>query len=303
MINKTKLFITTILLFCAIYSNAQRPTIVLQTDFGLKDGAVAAIKGVIVMYGPEAEVYDLTHEIPAYSIWDAAYRLVQTAPYWPQGTVFVSVVDPGVGTERLPIVLLTETGQYFISPDNGTLTLVAGKFGIREVRKIDTEVNRLPGSTRSNTFHGRDIFAYTAALLATKKITFEQVGPKVEQPIKQLPYIQPVLTENSITGTITVLDPEYGNVWTDISAENLDQFKFVPGEKYLITISSRQKTKFKKEVLFGTTFGEVPKGTAICYLNSMLNLALAINQGSFVSKYGISYGADWNFRIERIPKP
>lgn len=129
--------------------------LVLQTDFGLKDGAVSAMKGVAFGVDKQLKIYDLTHEIPAYNIWEASYRLYQTAEYWPQGTVFVSVVDPGVGTDRKSVVLKTKTGQYFVSPDNGTLTLVAQKFGIDSVRQIDEKVNRLKGSEKSYTFHGR----------------------------------------------------------------------------------------------------------------------------------------------------
>lgn len=116
--------------------------IVLQTDFGEKDGAVSAMRGVAFGVDNNIKVFDLTHEIPAYSIWDAAYRLYQTAEYWPSGTVFVSVVDPGVGTDRKSVVLKTKSGHYFVTPDNGTLTLIAERLGIDEIREIDEAVNR-----------------------------------------------------------------------------------------------------------------------------------------------------------------
>lgn len=127
--------------------------LVFQSDFGLKDGAVSAMKGVAIGIDKDLKIYDVTHDIPAYSIWDAAYRLYQTAEYWPAGTVFVSIVDPGVGTERLSVVLKTKNGQYFVTPDNGTLALVAEKFGIDEVRQIDEAVNRRQDSEKSYTFH------------------------------------------------------------------------------------------------------------------------------------------------------
>src|SRR5512145_343457 len=110
------------------------PAIVFQTDFGLKDGAVAEMKGVALSVGPSLQLFDITHEIPPYNIWEAAYRLNQAASFWPKGTVFVSVVDPGVGTERRSVVLRTRSGHYFVSPDNGTLTLVAEDLGIEAVR-------------------------------------------------------------------------------------------------------------------------------------------------------------------------
>ena len=162
--------------------------LVFQSDFGLKDGAVSAMKGVAVNVDKELKIYDLTHEIPAYSIWEASYRLYQTAEYWPSGTVFVSIVDPGVGTERLSVVLKTKSGHYFVTPDNGTLTLVSEKFGIDEIRQIDEAVNRRKNSEKSYTFHGRDVYAYTAARLASGDITFEQVGKKLPSKVETINY-------------------------------------------------------------------------------------------------------------------
>src|SRR6476659_9263446 len=117
--------------------SAQNKMVVFQSDFGLKDGAVSAMKGVALGVSSDLKLYDLTHEIPAYNIWEAAYRLEQTVPYWPAGTVFVSVVDPGVGTNRKSVVLKTKSGHFIVTPDNGTLTLIAQSLGIEEVRQID----------------------------------------------------------------------------------------------------------------------------------------------------------------------
>ena len=143
---------------------------------GSLDGAVASMKGVAVGVSPDIHIYDLTHQIEPYNIWQGALRLAQTAEYWPAGTVFVSVVDPGVGTERKSIVLRTKSGHYFVTPDNGTLTFVAPRLGIDAVREIDEAVNRRKNSEKSFTFHGRDVYAYTAARLAAGVISFEQVG-------------------------------------------------------------------------------------------------------------------------------
>src|SRR4051812_41287826 len=115
---------------------AQNNLLVLQSDFGLKDGAVSAMKGVAMGVSTNLKIFDLTHEIPAYNIWEASYRLYQAAPYWPTGTVFVSVVDPGVGSQRKSVVLKTKSGSFFVSPDNGSLTLVAEDLGIDELREI-----------------------------------------------------------------------------------------------------------------------------------------------------------------------
>ncbi len=144
------LFLSACIGLSSVYANN---ALILQTDFGLKDGAVSAMKGVAFSVDSNLKIFDLTHEIPPYNIWEGTYRLYQSASYWPQGSVFVSVVDPGVGTKRKSVVLKTKNGQYFVSPDNGTLTLVAQTFGIDSVREIDEKANRLKGSEKSYTFH------------------------------------------------------------------------------------------------------------------------------------------------------
>ena len=153
--------------------------LVFQTDFGLADGAVSAMYGVAHKVDSELKIFNLTHDIPQYNIWEASYRLIQTIMYWAEGTVFVSVVDPGVGTDRKSVVVKTATGQYIVTPDNGTLTHVKRMCGIVEAREIDENINRLPNSGASYTFHGRDVYAYTGARLAAGIIDFEGVGPKI----------------------------------------------------------------------------------------------------------------------------
>ncbi len=162
------------LLFLAAAAQARAP-LVLLTDFGTQDGAVSAMKGVAYGVSQDLLISDLSHENP--SIFAGAYRLYQAEQFWPAATVFVAVVDPGVGTERLSIVLKTRTGHYFVGPNNGLLSLVAERDGIEGLRQIDEHVNRRPGSEESHTFHGRDVFAYTGARLAAGVISFEQVGP------------------------------------------------------------------------------------------------------------------------------
>ena len=190
--------------------------LIFQTDFGLEEPAVASMKGVAFSVSPELNMFDITHEIPKFNIWEAAYRLDQAASYWPKGTVFVNVVDPGVGTNRKSVVLKTRSGHFFVSPDNGSLTLVAESLGIGEVREINEKVNRLEGSQRSHTFHGRDVYAYTGARLASGIITYEQVGALLEPSVMKLNYTKPQLKNERITGNVPILDAHYGNVWTNI---------------------------------------------------------------------------------------
>ena len=119
--------------------------LVFQTDFGLADGAVSAMYGVAHKVDSELKIFNLTHDIPQYNIWEASYRLIQTIMYWAEGTVFVSVVDPGVGTDRKSVVVKTATGQYIVTPDNGTLTHVKRMCGIVEAREIDENIKGFKG--------------------------------------------------------------------------------------------------------------------------------------------------------------
>jgi len=208
-----------ILFLTAAVTFAQNKIVVFQSDFGLKDGAVSAMKGVAMGVDNSLKLFDLTHEIPAYNIWEAAYRLEQTIPYWPAGTVFVSVVDPGVGTNRKSVVLKTNAGHYIVTPDNGTLTLIAASQGIAEIREIDEAVNRRKGSEKSYTFHGRDVYAFTAARLAAGAISFEEVGKSLPNEVVNIPYQKAIIERNKIKGTIAILDVQYGNIWTNIPAD------------------------------------------------------------------------------------
>ena len=273
--------------------------LVLQTDFGLKDGAVSAMKGVAFGVDKQLKIYDLTHEIPAYNIWEASYRLYQTAEYWPQGTVFVSVVDPGVGTDRKSVVLKTKTGQYFVSPDNGTLTLVAQKFGIDSVRQIDEKVNRLKGSEKSYTFHGRDVYAYTGARLAAGVIDYAQVGPLLESKVVMIPYQAPELKNGELSGNIPILDIQYGNVWSNIDSGLFTQLNVKDGDIFCIKIKHGQTLKYSGKAPYVASFGDVPDGKPLVYLNSLLNVSVALNMANFSTKYDVNSGPDWSISLRK----
>jgi len=276
---------------------SQSKALVFQSDFGLKDGAVSAMKGVAYSVDKELAIFDLTHEIPAYNIWEAAYRLKQTAPYWPVGTVFVSVVDPGVGTERKSVVMKSKTGHYFVTPDNGTLTLVAEILGVEEVREINEAVNRLKNSSQSYTFHGRDVYSYTGARLAAGIITFEEVGPVSKTDIVKINYQKPTFGNGKVSGTIDILDIQYGNVWTNIDKSLLDQLKINPGDKIKVTIYHAGKRIYEDAMVFGKTFGDVPLNKPIAYLNSLLNFSIGINQGNFARTYNVESGPEWRIEV------
>jgi len=288
------------LLVLGLCGRSQNKIVVYQTDFGLKDGAVSEMKGVAMGVASDLKLFDLTHEIPAYDIWAGAYRLQQTVPYWPAGTVFVSVVDPGVGTARKSVVLKTRTGVFIVTPDNGTLTLIAESLGIDAIREIDESVNRRPDSRKSYTFHGRDVYSYTGARLAAGVISFEQVGPLLpKQEVVSIPYQKAELKGSAIAGTIPVLDVQYGNVWTNIPGDMFQQLHVALGEMLQVRILHQGKEVYKGEMPYTSTFGAVPQGKPLAYLNSLLQLAFALNQGDFAAANKIGSGGDWQVEVRK----
>ena len=273
--------------------------LVLQSDFGVKDSAVASMKGVAISVSRDLDIYDLTHEVPTYNIWEASLRLAQAAEYWPKGTVFVSVVDPGVGTERKSVVLKTKSGHYFVSPDNGSLTAVAEQLGIAAVRQIDEAVNRIANSEKSYTFHGRDVYAYTGARLAADVISFAEVGRKLPSEVLSLPYQKPHVEQGRVYGNIEILDPQFGNIWTNIDRGTFKALDLEPGDKVRIEVSNGDTLVLMQILPYFPTFGRVPVGKPLLYLNSLNNVALAINQGNYSETFDIQSGASWSIRIEK----
>jgi S-adenosylmethionine hydrolase len=296
----SKYFAVTIF-FChfSLLVNAQPKIVVFQSDFGVKDGAVSAMKGVAMGVSGDLKLYDLTHEIPAYDIWEGAYRLLQTVPYWPEGTVFVSVIDPGVGTERKSVVVKTKTGHYIVTPDNGTLTLVAESLGIAAVREIDEAVNRRKNSEKSYTFHGRDVYAYTGARLAAGAITYEQVGKELPASVVMIPYQKAIMQGNTIRGNIPVLDIQYGNVWTNIDGDLFKQLSIKYGDTLRVAIFHDNKRIYQGKMPYSETFGGVKKGKPLAYLNSLLQLSFALNQDNFAKVYRIASGNEWSVVVNR----
>lgn len=273
--------------------------LVFQTDFGLVDGAVSAMYGVAYSVHPQLNIHDLTHDITPYNIWEASYRLIQTIRYWPQGTVFVSVVDPGVGSDRKSVVVKTASGHYIVTPDNGTLTHVIRFDGIEEVREIDENVNRLPRSGESYTFHGRDVYAYTGARLASGIIDFAEVGPlRDTDSLVRLPIIEPRMEGHAVCGTIDVLDVRFGSLWTNIPRTLFLQTGISYGDRVSITIENDTRCVYRNIIQFAKSFADVYVGEALAYVNSLDCVAVAINQGSFARAYNIGTGNSWRIRIE-----
>ncbi|HEY1056003.1 MAG TPA: S-adenosyl-l-methionine hydroxide adenosyltransferase family protein, partial [Emticicia sp.] len=248
---------------------------------------------------PELTIHDLTHEIPTYNIWEGAYRLQQTAPYWAEGTVFVCVVDPGVGTGRKSIMLKTKANHYYVGPDNGLFTLVAESEGVEEVREISA-ANRLPNSQGSYTFHGRDVFAFSGAKLASGKISFAEVGELIpNNQLIMLSYPKPKFENNIVSGGIPILDIQYGNVWTNIDKETFDKLGAKLGDTLNVKVLAKDSLVFEGIMPYEHTFGDVKEGDNLLYMNSLMNLSIGINMNSFASKYGVSSGNDWKVEVSK----
>jgi S-adenosylmethionine hydrolase len=272
--------------------------LVFQSDFGLGDGAVSAMKGIAWGVNGQLVISDVTHDITPFNIWEASYRLYQVMDFWPEGTVFVSVVDPGVGTGRKSVAARLRGDRYIVTPDNGTLSHLIFVGSVLEVREIDESVNRRRDSEGSHTFHGRDVYAYTGARLAGGVIGFEGVGPKT--PVDEIVRLEKnaVRFENGVLyGTVEILDRRYGHLWTDITEKNLEVLKLSYGEALSIRVLRDGRLYFDESVPFCRTFSDVKFGERLAYVNSMMCLALAVHSLSFSKIYSIDFGPDWKIEI------
>ena len=275
--------------------------LVLQSDFGLVDGAVSAMIGVALEESPTLKIHHLTHDITPYNIFEGSYRLFQTVNYWPAGTTFVSVVDPGVGSKRKSVVAKTKKGQYIVTPDNGTLSFIKKHVGIEGIREISEVENRRKNTEHSYTFHGRDVYAYTGAKLASGHISFEEVGPELKvEDIIEIQVVETTLAENYVSGAIDILDVRFGSLWTSITREEFYTLKPEFGDRFEVTIYNNDMLVYQNQVTYGKSFADVRIGQPILYINSLYRVGLAINQGSFAKAYNVGVGAQWHIEIKRI---
>lgn len=275
--------------------------LVLQSDFGLNDGAVSAMYGVSKAVSKDLEIHDLTHGITPFQIMEGSYRLYQTVPYWPKDTVFVSVVDPGVGTTRKSVVARTATGHYIVTPDNGTLTHMKQKFGIESLREIDESVNRLKGSENSHTFHGRDVYAYTGARLAAGIIDYEGVGPELSiDEIIEVAIDEAVVSPGLIEGTVEVLDIRFGHLWTNINREMLERAGFGLNDELEVLVTYKGEKRYRSIIPYVRSFGSVSRLEPLIYVNSMLMAAVAVHEGNFAAMYNIGAGAKWKIILRKF---
>ena len=281
-------------------SSHDKPILVFQTDFTYAEGAVSSMYGVVKSVDRELEIFDGTHQIPQYDTWSASYRLYQSMPFWPKGTIYVSVVDPGVGTDRRACAARTADGHVVITPDNGSLTHVYNNIGITEVRQIDETINRLPSTRGTSVFAGRDVFGYTAARLASGVISWEQVGPAypIEQIVRHaIP--NPHVEGHTLQGIVEICDPNFGNAWTNIGWDSLESIGLGFGGTARVVLSHGEHIVLDQGVAIERSFGLVPVGEPIVYCNEVMNVALALCQGSLCDTFGVGFGPDWHITLRR----
>jgi S-adenosylmethionine hydrolase len=256
-------------------------TIVFMTDFGVLDDSVAICRGVMYSIFPGVRIVDLTHQVTPFSILDGARFLYGASPYYPAGTVFVVVVDPGVGSTRKAIVAKSKRGQYFVLPDNGVISLVEQRDGIDSAREIKNP-DWMIGTKLSSTFHGRDIFSPVGAHLARGN-DWTKVGP--EMPVARLVRLElkaARLDERGVTAEVIATDGPFGNLVTNLDGEDFLKLGYQRGQEVPVKVGGKEmKMKFVR------TFSDVPLKTPLLYIDSRGRLGLAVNQGSFVDVYGV----------------
>jgi S-adenosylmethionine hydrolase len=280
--------LATLILIFAIFAPAQQspaakypPTIVFMTDFGTVDDSVPICKGVMYSIFPDVRVVDLSHQVTPFSILDGARFLYGATPYFPAGTVFVVVIDPGVGSTRKAVIIKSRRGQYFVLPDNGLITLVADRDGLDSAREI-TNPSWMIGKALSSTFHGRDIFS-PAGAHAARGDDWHEVGPALDlKSLVRLDLEAPTVDDKGLHGEVIATDGPFGNLVTNVDAEQFLKLGYQRGDSVPLMLGDK-----KIDLKFVKTFSDVPLNAPLIYIDSRGRFGLAVNQASFAAIYGI----------------
>ena len=245
--------------------------VILTTDYGTDSIYMGIVKGAIYSKFNGARVDSITNAVPAYDIAAGAYLLAEAAGEYPKGTVFVVIVDPGVGTARKSIVVETKNGYCFVAPDNGLLTLVSERFGVRQIREL-TNKDYWRAQTTSTVFHGRDIYGPVGASLASGK-SVEGAGEALDDIVK-IKLVGSTIENGAAIGSVMRSDP-YGNLVSNITAADLESLGIKLGDTLDVTIG-----KSAWSALYKRTYAEVPEGDRLVVVQSSGFVECAINKGS-----------------------
>lgn len=257
------------------------PVITITTDFGSNDHFVGAMKGVIVDIVPEAQIVDISHAVQPFDVLDGALTIAQAYSYFPNGTIHLVVVDPGVGTARRPI-LASSDGHHFVAPDNGVLSMVYAREERIHVRHITSEhYFRQPVS---NTFHGRDIFAPVAAYLA-KQVDSHKFGDEIEDYVKFAAPRPKAAGENRIRGVVLKVD-RFGNLVTNVTATDVPALFAAKTGPFKIIVGSREVTDIR------AAYGEGGPGEVFGILGSMGYLEIVANRAAAAQLTGAVKGSE-----------
>ena len=262
--------------------------IAFMTDFGLLDDSVAICKQVMYNIDPDVRILDISHEVTPFSILDGARYLDGISSYVPQGTVFVVVIDPTVGTSRRAIVAKSRKGNYYVLPDNGLLTYVQNRDGIEAARVI-TNRKWMLGDAISSTFYGRDIFSPVGAHLARGE-DWTGVGP--EMPVSELvrlPLTQSSTANGVLRAQVIGTDGPFGNLITNVSREEFAQLGYKYGDRLHLTLGAREF-----DLPFVKTFGDVAIGSPLAFIDSRGRLSFSLNQTNFARTYDIKPPVDFS---------
>jgi S-adenosylmethionine hydrolase len=263
------------------------PLVTLTSDFGGTSPYVAAMKGALLTVNPAAKLVDLSHRLPPQDLRFASFFLRSAIPYYPEGTLHVVVVDPGVGTERA-VLYLESGGQRLLVPDNGCWTALAAR-SRQPPRVIRVSERRYWRSEVSATFHGRDIFAPVAGHLSLG-LRPEELGPVADSWIK-LPWPEPAITPRAIEGEVLVID-DFGNLITNI-----------PGEAYFQNLHRVRKitvggSPVDRQV---RTYGESAPGTLVALVSSAAMFEVAVVEGNAARRLGAAAGTPVRIELDNPP--
>ncbi|MGA7312955.1 MAG: SAM-dependent chlorinase/fluorinase [Silvibacterium sp.] len=256
------------------------------TDFDVRDDAIGICKAVMVGIAPDVRIIDITHQVTPFDIAEGARFIAGSAPYFPRDAVIVGVVDPGVGSARKAIIAKSKTGQFFVVPDNGLLTLVQDRDGIEAAREI-TNPQWMIGSKLSSTFHGRDIFSPAGAHLA-RGDDWTQAGPALEvSKLVRLDIHYATIDDKGMHAQVLGTDGPFGNLVLNVPADTFAKLGYQLGDTVPITLDGRDYA-----FPFHKTFGDVPVGKPLFYIDSRGRLSLGINQRNFFETYKVPEHAD-----------
>jgi len=277
-----------------------KPFIVMQTDFG-NGISTGTMKGVILGIDPELRIFDNSHDIRQFDTYEASFALFYTVPFWSPGTVFISVVDPGVGTGRRACAAKLMNGSYVITPDNGSLTHMVKYIGVQAVRVIDESRHRLASTRKVNIFHGRDLFAVCAGKLASGLISFEEVGE--EYPISEIILHRqlPVTVDNGrIFGMLETADRHFGLICTNIPVEVFEKQGFTCGDRLETVVTHKGGEVYRGVIAYAKSFGHVPEGEALVMVGETQQMQIGKNLRNMSVEYGLGTGPDWAISFRKI---